>query len=109
MEGKLEHHIGPRGPLFSLAVVVQKWEMNIRQGEEVLDNQGCHSQDVQTSGSLSELCTSEGANVFTGKQKYAGCGRSSGILQMGFPYRPTHCKPLLAQSQKGTTNGLACL
>lgn len=46
MEGKLEHHIGPRGPLFSLAVVVQKWEMNIRQGEEVLGNQGCHSQDV---------------------------------------------------------------
>lgn len=40
MEGELEHHTGPGAPLFTSAVVVQKWQMGIRQWEEVLGNQG---------------------------------------------------------------------
>ena len=36
MEGEVGRHPGPRAPLFSSAVVVQKWEMAIRQGERRL-------------------------------------------------------------------------
>ena len=43
----------------------------IKQGEEVLGNQDYKSQDIQTTGILSALCTLVGANVFMGGNRGA--------------------------------------
>lgn len=56
----------PRAPLFRAAEAAQKRETGIRQGGKVLGNKAA-TLSIYTTGILSELCTLEGAGLFTGE------------------------------------------
>lgn len=52
--------------MFTAAEAAQKRERGVRQGGKVLGNKAA-TLNVYTTGILSELCTLEGAGLFTGE------------------------------------------